>query len=131
MTCAHDCGTPINPLAVEGQLEGSIHMGLGQVLSEAMSYDKEGRAQNESFLGYKILSAHEMPEIEIIPSKSKDSEGPFGAKEVGEGALAPVLPSLANAVHDAVGLRLFSLPLTPDKVLKGLKEASRARGEKR
>jgi 4-hydroxybenzoyl-CoA reductase subunit alpha len=131
VTCAHDCGKPINPLAVEGQLEGSIHMGLGQALCEAMVYDKKGRAENESFLGYKMLSPFEMPEIDIIPSKEEDNEGPFGAKEVGEGALAPVIPSLANAVHDAVGIRLFSLPLTPDKVLKRLKETSLARGEQR
>ncbi len=128
VTCAHDCGTPLNPLAVEGQLEGSIHMGLGQALCEAMDYDKSGRALNESFLGYKILSALEMPEIDIVPSISYDNEGPFGAKEVGEGALAPVLPSLANALYDAVGVRMFSLPITPDKVLQGIAKTT-ASGE--
>ncbi len=119
VTCAHDCGTPINPLAVEGQIEGSIHMGLGQALMESMNY-VDGAIQNPSFLEYKIPSPFEQPKIDIICPRSDESEGPFGAKEVGEGALAPLVPSVANAIYDAVGIRLMSVPMTPDKVLEAI-----------
>lgn len=119
VTVAHDCGRPLNPLAVEGQLEGSIHMGLGQVLMEEMRYE-DGSLQNGSFLEYKIPSPFEMPLVEIVSCESHESEGPFGAKEVGEGALAPFNPSVANAIFDAIGVRLYSLPITPEKVLKAL-----------
>jgi len=119
VTCAHDCGVPLNPLAVEGQLEGSIHMGLGQVLMEGLRYE-HGVQQNASFLEYKIPSPFEQPEIEIILPDSDEQEGPFGAKEVGEGALAPFNPSVANAIFDAVAVRLFDLPITPDKVLDAI-----------
>lgn len=119
VTAAHDCGRPLNPLAVEGQIEGSIHMGLGQALMEEISYEG-GAVQNASFLEYKILSPFEQPEIDIVPLTYPDNEGPFGAKEVGEGPLAPVLPSVANAVFDAVGIRLKELPMSPQQVLAEL-----------
>ena len=119
VTMAHDCGFALNPLMVEGQLEGSIHMGLGQALSEAIVY-KNGITQNAGFLEYKMLTPMEMPQIDLVYPVSNETEGPFGAKEVGEGALAPVLPSVANAVYDAVGVRINSLPITPDKVLASL-----------
>ncbi len=120
VTVAHDCGKVLNPLAVEGQLEGSIHMGLGQVLMEEIRYE-DGAVQNGSFLEYKIPSAFEMPEVVIVPCPSDESEGPFGAKEVGEGALAPFNPSVANAIYDAVGIRIHSLPITPEKVLDAIR----------
>jgi len=120
VTANHDCGTEINPMVVEGQIEGSIHMGLGQALMEGMNY-KKGVLQNASFLDYKIPSPFEQPEIDIVRTgRNYDNEGPFGAKEVGEGSLAPLSPSIANAVYDAVGIRLRSLPMTPDRVLKAL-----------
>ncbi|MBI4404758.1 MAG: molybdopterin-dependent oxidoreductase [Deltaproteobacteria bacterium] len=119
VTCAHDCGQPLNPMAVEGQIEGSIHMGLGQALMEGLDY-VNGAVQNASFLEYKIPSAFEQPEIEMIYDLSRDNEGPFGAKEAGEGVLAPIIPSVANAIYDAVGIRLCSVPMTPDKVLAAL-----------
>ena len=98
-------------------------MGLGQVLMEGMHYDPEtGATQNTSFLEYKIPSPFEQPEIDFVPCGSVDNEGPFGAKEVGEGALAPFNPSVANAIYDAVGVRMQSLPITPDKVLKELEK---------
>ncbi|PCI50933.1 MAG: aldehyde oxidase [Alphaproteobacteria bacterium] len=118
-TCAHDCGFPLNPLAVNGQIEGCIHMGLGQALMEEMIYDN-GATQNPSFLEYKIPSAFEQPEVDIVPCYSDDSEGPFGAKEAGEGILAPIIPAIANAVYDAVGIRLTQLPMRPDRVLAAL-----------
>ena len=121
VTCAHDCGKALNPLAVEGQLEGSIHMGLGQAMMEALVYNN-GVITNPSFLEYKMLSPLEMPELDLIYDVSEDNEGPFGAKEVGEGALAPLIPSLANALYNAVGVRINNLPLTPDKVFKAIKD---------
>jgi 4-hydroxybenzoyl-CoA reductase subunit alpha len=124
VTCAHDCGTPLNPLAVEGQIEGSVHMGLGQALSEQIRY-VGGVAQNASFSEYKIPSPFEQPQIEMIYDLSVDSEGPFGAKEVGEGVLAPFMPSIANAVYDAVGVWLTHLPMTPDKVLAAIRASGR------
>ncbi|MBT3236214.1 MAG: molybdopterin-dependent oxidoreductase [Bdellovibrionales bacterium] len=121
VTCAHDCGKALNPLSVEGQLEGSIHMGLGQALMEEVIHHK-GAVQNPSFLDYKIPSPFEMPEVDLIYPDSDESEGPFGGKEVGEGALAPFIPSIANAIYDAVGVRVNNLPITPDKILTAIKE---------
>jgi len=118
-TCAHDAGTVLNPLAVAGQIQGSIHMGLGQALMEEIHLD-QGAVQNASLADYKIPSALEMPEIDIVPVHSDENEGPFGAKEAGEGVLAPFAPSLANAVYDAVGIRLSELPMRPDRVLAAL-----------
>lgn len=116
---AHDCGRALNPQAVEGQLEGSVHMGLGQFISEALQFDG-GRLTNSSFLDYKMILCTDLPEIEAIIVESVDPEGPFGAKECGEGALHPVIPAAANACYDAVGLRIRKLPATPDFVLSEL-----------
>ena len=115
---AHDCGKALNPLAVKGQMIGSCHMGLGQVLSEEMRYSRNGHLLNPDLLDYKIPTVHEMPEIVPIIVESNDSEGPFGAKEAGEGPLLPILPAVCNAVHDAVGVRTSELPITPDRMHK-------------
>ena len=119
---AHDCGKALNPLAVKGQIIGSCHMGLGQVLSEKMVYGRTGHLQNANLLDYKIPSVHEMPHVEPIIVESCDPEGPFGAKEAGEGPLLPILPAVVNAVYDAIGIRLRTLPLTPDVVFKGIEK---------
>lgn len=124
---AHDCGRALNPLAVRGQIEGSIHMGLGQALSERMVFD-EGRILNPDFCGYQIPTALDTPEMDVALIESGDAEGPFGAKEAGEGPIHPVLPSIANAIHDAVGVRLRYLPMTPDKVLAAMREQEVGRG---
>ncbi len=124
ITCAHDCGFQLNPLAVEGQIEGCIHMGLGQALMEEVVHDGSA-VQNPSFLEYKMLSAFEQPEIDIVPTPSDESEGPFGAKEAGEGVLAPVIPSVANAIYDAVGIRLTQLPMRPDRVLAAINKINK------
>jgi len=129
ITCAHDCGFQLNPLAVEGQIEGCIHMGLGQALMEEVVHDK-GAVQNPSFLEYKMLSAFEQPEIDIVPTPSDESEGPFGAKEAGEGVLAPVIPSVANAIYDAVGVRLTQLPMRPDRVLAAINKKNKMTTQK-
>jgi antitoxin component of RelBE/YafQ-DinJ toxin-antitoxin module len=91
-------------------------MGLGQVLSEEMKYGRNGHLINPDLLDYKIPTIHEMPEVVPIIVESNDSEGPFGAKEAGEGPLLPILPAVCNAVYDAVGIRTSELPITPDRV---------------
>jgi len=115
---AHDCGKALNPLSVKGQMIGSCHMGLGQVLSEEMKYGRNGHLMNPDLLDYKIPSVHEMPEVVPIIVESNDSEGPFGAKEAGEGPLLPILPAVCNAVYDAVGIRTSELPITPDRMYR-------------
>ncbi|HRH67825.1 MAG TPA: molybdopterin-dependent oxidoreductase, partial [Bacteroidia bacterium] len=117
---AHDCGKAINPLAVEGQLEGSWHMGIGQALSEEMTYYK-GLIVNNNFLDYKIPTSLDTPEIQTNIIETNDPEGPFGAKECGEGALHPVIPAIANAIYDAVGIRITKLPIKADDVLRLMK----------
>ncbi|MDE1838041.1 MAG: molybdopterin-dependent oxidoreductase [Euryarchaeota archaeon] len=124
---AFDCGRPLNPLAVEGQIEGSIHMGLGQLLSEGLSY-RGARLMNPSLLDYKILTPQQMPEVECLLVGEDDPEGPFGAKEAGEGPLVAALPAVGNALFDAIGCRFRDLPITPDKVLRALDEQGKKGG---
>jgi len=118
---AHDCGRALNPLAVEGQIEGSVSMGLGQALMEQVIM-QDGRILNAGLLEYKTPGLLDHPVIESIIVESIDPEGPFGAKEVGEGSLAGVIPAIANAVYDAVGVRIDRLPITPERVLEALRK---------
>jgi 4-hydroxybenzoyl-CoA reductase subunit alpha len=121
IVAAHDCGKALNPMTVEGQIEGSVYMGLGQALQEEMVWNK-GRLMNPTLLEYRIPSTLETPEIESIIVESMDPEGPFGAKEAGEGSLAATIPAVANAIYDAVGVRINTLPITPEKILAALRE---------
>jgi 4-hydroxybenzoyl-CoA reductase subunit alpha len=121
---AHDVGKAINPLAVEGQLEGSWHMGLGQALSEQMKF-RDGLLLNGNFIDYKIPTTKDTPPIHTNIVETIDPEGPFGAKECGEGAIHPIIPSIANAIYDAVGVRVTSLPITSEVVLNSLKEKNK------
>jgi 4-hydroxybenzoyl-CoA reductase alpha subunit len=123
---AHDCGKALNPLAVKGQIIGSCHMGMGQVLSEEMRYLRSGHLMNPDLLDYKIPSVHEMPEVVPIIVESNDLEGPFGAKEAGEGPLLPILPAVCNAVYDAIGVRTAELPITPDRMHRMIENRCRA-----
>ena len=118
---AHDCGKALNPLAVEGQLQGSWHMGIGQAMSEEMRY-YNGLLVNNNFLDYKIPTSMDTPPIHTNIIETIDPEGPFGAKECGEGALHPVIPAIANAIYDAVGIRITNLPIKSEDVLELLKE---------
>ena len=129
ITVAHDCGRALNPMTVEGQVEGSVWMGLGQAVQEEMIW-RDGRLLNPSLLEYKVASTLESPEIDTILVESVDPEGPLGAKEAGEGSLAAAIPAVANAIYDAVGVRITSTPITPEKILKVLreKEKQKARG---
>jgi 4-hydroxybenzoyl-CoA reductase subunit alpha len=119
MYTAHDCGVPINKMAVEGQLEGSIHMGLGYALMEDFVM-KDGRTLNTTFLDYKMATALDMPPSESAEIDTFEPEGPFGAKEAGEGLVSPTAPAIADGVYHATGFRCLDLPITPLKVLKGL-----------
>jgi 4-hydroxybenzoyl-CoA reductase alpha subunit len=116
---AHDVGRALNPLLVEGQVEGSVYMGLGEVLMEEQVFRK-GVHKSPSMLEYKSPTTLETPEIHTILVETDDVEGPFGAKEAGQGPLLPVIPAVANAVHDAVGVRIDEIPISPDKVLRAL-----------
>ncbi|MCI0547370.1 MAG: molybdopterin-dependent oxidoreductase [Candidatus Rokubacteria bacterium] len=115
---AHDVGRALNPLLVEGQVEGSIYMGIGEALMEEQVFRK-GLHKIPSMLEYKSPTTLETPEIHTILVETDDPEGPFGAKEAGQGPLLPVIPAIANAVYDAVGVRVDEVPITPDKVLRG------------
>ncbi|HEU5189121.1 MAG TPA: molybdopterin cofactor-binding domain-containing protein [Methylomirabilota bacterium] len=116
---AHDIGRALNPLLAEGQVEGSVYMGLGEVLMEEQVFRK-GVHKIPSMLEYKSPTTLETPEIHTILVETDDPDGPFGAKEAGQGPLLPVIPAVANAVWSAVGVRVDEIPITPDKVLKGL-----------
>jgi len=116
---AHDVGRALNPLLVEGQVEGSIYMGIGEALMEEQVFRKNLH-KHPSMLDYKSPTTLETPEIHTILVETEDPEGPFGAKEAGQGPLLPVMPAVANAVHDAVGVRIDEVPITPEKVLKAL-----------
>lgn len=122
MVCAHDCGKALNPLIVEGQMEGSVYMGFGEAMLEEHTFHKNGLHRAPSILEYKIPTILDTPELESIIVESNDPEGPFGAKEAGEGPLHPAIPAIANAIYDAIGVRLDKLPFSPDAVLKALEK---------
>jgi len=131
---AHDIGRAINPVLVRGQVEGSVYMGLGEALMEEQAFRRlPPKLSNAlvhkipSLLEYKSLTSLDMPEVETILIEDPDPNCPFGAKEVGQGPLLPVLPAVANAVYDAVGVRIDEVPITPDKILAAL--AKKAKGE--
>jgi 4-hydroxybenzoyl-CoA reductase subunit alpha len=122
---AHDVGQSINPLLVIGQVEGSVYMGLGEALMEEMTYRDRLRNvvhHHPSMLEYKSPTTFEMCDVETILIHDPDPRGPFGAKEAGQGPLLPVMPAVANAIYDAVGVRIDEVPCSPHKVLKALKE---------
>ncbi len=121
---ALDCGRAINPLAVEGQIEGSVWMGMGQALSEETRY-VDGLPVHASLLEYRVPTSAESPPIEVQIVESRDPNGPFGAKEASEGALAGFPPALVNAVANAIGIDLDELPVTPDRVMEALVERRR------
>jgi 4-hydroxybenzoyl-CoA reductase subunit alpha len=116
---ALDCGHAINPLAVEGQIEGSVWMGMGQAVCEETRY-LDGLPAHASLLEYRMPTIAESPPIEVQIVESHDPHGPFGAKEASEGALAGFPPALVNAIANAIGIDLDELPVTPDRVMEAL-----------
>jgi len=125
---AHDVGKAINPMLLEGQIYGGGLMGLGYALSERMVF-RDGRLMNANFLDYKMLTAKDIPPVEAVIVETDEKDGPFGAKGIGEPGLVPTAPAIANAIYDAVGVRIKDLPITPEKILKALKE--KEKGEKK
>jgi len=123
---SHDCGRALNPVSVEGQIIGSVWMGMGQALTEEMIW-KDGMLMNPGLLEYRSPSSVESPEVEAIIVESVDPEGPFGAKECSEGSLAATIPAIANAIYDAVGIRLHESPFTPERVLAALRAKKKAK----
>ena len=123
---AHDCGRALNPVSVEGQVIGSVWMGMGQALTEEMIW-KDGMLMNPCLLEYRSPSSIESPEVEAIIVESIDPEGPFGAKESSEGSLAATIPAIANAIYNAVGVRLHESPFTPERVLAALRSKNKAK----
>src|SRR5258708_3375992 len=118
---AHACSRALNPVSVEGQVIGSVWMGMGQALQEEMVW-KDGLLMNPTMLEYRSPSAVESPDVECIIVESVDPEGPFGAKESSERSLAATIPSIANALYDSVGIRLREAPFTPEHLLAALRQ---------
>ncbi len=132
---AHDIGRALNPLLARGQVEGGVYMGLGEALMEEQTMRRlPSRLSNAllhktpSMLEYKSLTARDMPEVVTYLVEEGDHSGPFGAKEVGQGPLLPIMPAVANAVFDAVGVRIDEVPITPEKILRALQSPSRRVG---
>jgi 4-hydroxybenzoyl-CoA reductase subunit alpha len=126
---AHDIGKSINPMLVMGQVEGSVYMGLGEALMEEMTYRGNRNVVHKfpSMLEYKSPTTMEMCDVKTYLIEDPDPNGPYGAKEVGQGPLLPVPPAVANAVYDAVGVRVDEVPITPEKVLKAMRDKARGR----
>ena len=128
---AHDVGKCINPVSVVGQVEGSVYMGLGEILMEEMAYrsDVNGNVVHKfpSLLEYKSPTTKEMAEVVTFLVEDPDPNGPFGAKEVGQGPLLPIPPAVANGIFDAVGVRIDEVPATPEKVLEALQRKAQGK----
>ncbi len=131
---AHDCGRALNPVLVEGQMEGSAYMGFAEAIMEAHVFksESEGKAgllDAPSLLDYRIPTSMDTPELRSLIVESLDPEGPYGAKEAGEGPLHPSIPAIANAIYDAVGVRVNSLPFSPPRVWRAIRrKASSGKG---
>jgi 4-hydroxybenzoyl-CoA reductase subunit alpha len=127
---AHDCGRAINPLSVEGQVQGSVWMGMGQALCEETRYH-DGLPLAANLIDYRVPTIVESPPIDVFIVEAPDPNGPFGAKEAGEGSLSGFIPALTNAIADATGLRLHELPASPDRLLDALQARARKERVKR
>ncbi len=128
---AHDCGRALNPVLVEGQMEGSAYMGFGEALMEEQIFKsaEQGRAglhNAPSLLDYRIPTSLDTPELESLIVESIDPEGPYGAKEAGEGPLPPSIPAIANAIYDAIGVRVDRLPFSPPNMWRAIERAREA-----
>lgn len=123
---AYDCGTVVNPVLAQGQIEGALAQGLGFALTEGLIFNDKGKVLNPSYTDYKVFRAEDMPEnIITIPVETIDPRGPFGAKSLGEAVIVPVVPAIANAIADAIGLRMNDLPITAEKICIALDETTR------
>jgi CO/xanthine dehydrogenase Mo-binding subunit len=120
LVCAQDVGLAINPMSVEGQIEGAASQGIGYALSEEYVYDEGGQLLNDNFMDFRMPTSLDHPEFEIALIEERKDQGPFGAKGVGEPPLIPTAPAIANAVYDAVGVRIRRLPITPERIVREL-----------
>ena len=118
---AHDCGLAINRTLVEGQMQGSVSMGLGECLFEEVKFDSRGRILNSSLGEYRIPTALDMPNVDPVIVESNEPNGPYGAKEVGEGAIMPTIPAILNAIYDATGIRIKELPCSSERLYMNLR----------
>ena len=118
---AVDCGTAINPKLAEGQTEGAVLNGISYALTEEYHFNENGRMLNPNFDHYKLFTSLDVPDIQTILVPTYEPTGPFGAKSIAEININGPLPAIANAIYDAVGIRIREAPLTPEKVLIGLK----------
>lgn len=125
MTDAHDCGFAINRTNVEGQMQGSLSMGVGEALYEEIKFDAKGRVVNPTLGEYRIPTALDMPNVNAIIIESNEPNGPWGAKEVGEGAIMPTIPAILNAIYDATGVRVRELPVTSERLFMAMKEKNK------
>ncbi len=130
MWIGHDIGQALNPVLAIGQVEGSVYMGLGEALMEEQTFRRLPPRKSHalvhkipSMLEYKSLTMRDMPEVVTYLVEEPDGAGPFGAKEVGQGPLLPIMPAVANAVFDAIGVRVDEVPVTPEKILAALESA--------
>jgi 4-hydroxybenzoyl-CoA reductase subunit alpha len=121
VTTAHESGTVVNPVGIEGQLEGAIMMAGGYGYCEDQPMD-DGKILNPSIADYKLIRSLDMPDTKILEIDTYEPEGPFGAKEAGEGLTNPTAGAIGNAIFKAVGVRINDLPITPEKVFKALRE---------
>jgi CO/xanthine dehydrogenase Mo-binding subunit len=131
---AHDIGRALNPVLARGQAEGSVYMGLGEALMEEQTFRRLPPRLSHalvhkfpSMLEYKSPTSHDMPEVDTELIENPDPRGPFGAKEVGQGPLLPIMPAVANAVYDAVGVRIDEVPITPEKIMKALEDKAKGK----
>ena len=122
LIASHDLGVALNPLAAEGQVEGGASMGLGETLMEDYEVLEGGQLACPSLLEYRIPTAVDLPDLETILVESVDPEGPYGAKECGEGSVHPTIPAVVNAVYDAVGVWLHEVPISPETILALMKK---------
>jgi 4-hydroxybenzoyl-CoA reductase subunit alpha len=122
-----DCGTAINPMSVHGQVEGSVMYNLGQVFYEQMKYDEKGKLLNPNFHDYKMPGSADLPDIDANVVDTYDFSAPFGVKETGEGAVQPTIPAINEAIYDAIGVRFYELPVTPEMILEAIKDKKPAK----
>ncbi|MBN1367599.1 MAG: xanthine dehydrogenase family protein molybdopterin-binding subunit, partial [Dehalococcoidales bacterium] len=120
-TIASDCGRLLSPIPAEGQIEGGAIQGLGQTIYEDFIMD-HGRTLNPNLLDYKMPLSMDIPEIKLIDIETDDPDGPFGAKEASEGSIVSTPPAVVDAIHSATGIWFKELPVTPEKIVKALKE---------
>jgi xanthine dehydrogenase molybdenum-binding subunit len=124
---AHDVGRPINPMLLEGQIYGAAVMGVGYALTERLIVER-GEIMNPNFRDYKILTAKDVIPVKPIIVETDEKDGPFGAKGIGEPGCVPSAPAIANAIYDAIGVRIKDLPITPEKIIKALREKEAREG---